>query len=291
MKVGLVLPIADEGGGAYHWDRIAGVARQADAGGIDSLWVFDHLIFRGDAEEAGQHEAWTALTAVAAVTERAELGSLVFATSFRNPALLAKMAVTLDQVAHGRLILGLGCGWNEPEYAAFGYPFDNRVGRFEEALAIIDPLLSGERVTFAGRWSQAEDCVLLPPPERRIPILIAARRDRMLRLTVRHAASWNTAWFGLPDDRWRERQRDVVAACEAEGRDPATLEQTVGIEVYDGTPPNPGPTTPIPADPAAIAGGLNAWAAEGVGHVQVNVGPADERRVDVLLEGLRRFRG
>ena len=291
MKVGYVLPIADEGDGAYPWERIAGLARRAEAGGVDSLWVFDHLIFRGDGEEAGQHEAWTAMTAVAAVTSRADVGSLVFATSFRNPALLAKMAATLDDIAGGRLILGLGCGWNEPEYRAFGFPFDHRVGRFEEAIGVILPLLRGERVTFAGRWTEVDDCVLLPAPAHPIPILIAARRDRMLRLAARHAAAWNTAWFGLPDERFRERRRDLLAACEAEGRDPATVEQTVGIEVHDGTPPTPGPATPIPADPSAIADGLATWAAEGIAHVQVNVGPADERRLDLLLEGLQRFRG
>ena len=207
MKIGLVLPMADaDGPGASAWPRIKKLARHAEAGGIDSLWVYDHLIFRlPDEEEGGIHEAVTLLTAVAAATDRAELGTIVLGTGFRPPALMAKMAATIDEIANGRLILGLGTGWHEPEYRAFGYPFDHRAGRFEESLAIMLPLLRGERVTFDGRWHQVHDAVLLPPPARptrlpgRIPILIAARGERVLRLAARHADAWNMAWFGLPE--------------------------------------------------------------------------------------------
>ncbi len=136
MKIGIVLPMAEaDGPGAGGWPQIRRLAQLAEAGGIDSLWVYDHLVFRmaGEAED-GIHEAWTLLAALAAVTERAELGTIVLGTAFRPPALTAKMAATLDEIAHGRLILGLGTGWHEPEYQAFGYPFDHRAGRFEEAL-------------------------------------------------------------------------------------------------------------------------------------------------------------
>ena len=160
----------------------------------------------------------------------------MLATSFRPAGLLAKMAATADDVSGGRLILGLGCGWHEPEYQAFGYPFDHRVGRFEEALRIIVPLVRGERVTFKGEWSRVEDAVLLPPPRRpSMPILIAAKGERMLRLTARHADAWQTAWFGLPDERFSQRHEDFVAACAAEGRDPATVELTVGVDVSGAT--------------------------------------------------------
>ena len=242
MKIGIVLPMAEaDGPGAGAWPQIRKLAQFAEAGGIDSLWVYDHLIFRmtGEAED-GIHEAWTLLSALAAVTERAELGTIVLGTGFRPPALTAKMAATLDEIANGRLILGLGTGWHEPEYQAFGYPFDHRAGRFEEALGIIVPLLRGERVTFKGRWHEVDDAVLIPAPPRparmpgRMPILVAAKGERVLRLAARWADAWNAAWFGFPDERFAQRRADLVAACEAEGRDPATVEVTAGITIDNG---------------------------------------------------------
>src|SRR5687767_8994111 len=144
MKIGLVLPQAPEDGMGGTWTEISSLARQAEAGGIDSLWACDHFLYRPpDEPEVGYHEALTLIGALAAMTERVELGTLVLATSFRPAGLTAKMAVTADEVSGGRLILGLGCGWHEPEYKAFGYPFDHRVGRFEEALRIIVPLVRG----------------------------------------------------------------------------------------------------------------------------------------------------
>ena len=131
MKIGMILPMNEsDGNGASTWPRVRQLATMAESGGIDSLWVYDHLVFRfpGEAED-GILEAWTLLTAVAAVTERAELGTIVLGTGFRPPALQAKMAATLDEVSGGRLILGLGTGWHEPEYLAFGYPFDHRAGQ------------------------------------------------------------------------------------------------------------------------------------------------------------------
>jgi len=288
MKVGLVLPQGPQEGDGGSWAEVAGIARQAEAGGIDSLWVYDHFLYREASEpEVGFHEAWTLLSALAAVTERVELGTLVLATSFRPAGLLAKMAATADDVAGGRLILGLGCGWHEPEYQAFGYPFDHRVGRFEEALRIIVPLIRGERVTFNGQWSAVEDAVLLPPPRRpSMPILIAAKGERMLRLTARHADAWQTAWFGLPDDRFRKRHNDLLAACEVEGRDPGTLELTVGVDVSDAQE-----GAHLPLDAQAIADGLAAWASAGIGHLQIGMPMTTVATVDIVLDGIRRYRG
>jgi alkanesulfonate monooxygenase SsuD/methylene tetrahydromethanopterin reductase-like flavin-dependent oxidoreductase (luciferase family) len=287
MKVVLVLPQAREDGGGGTWAEIAALARQAEAGGIDSLWICDHFFNLPDEGlQVGYHEAWTLLSALAAVTERVELGTLVLATSFRPAGLLAKMAVTADDVAGGRLILGLGCGWHEPEYRAFGYPFDHRVGRFEEALQILVPLVRGERVTFEGPWNRVDDAVLLPPPSRpSMPILIAAKGERMLRLTARHADAWQTAWFGLPDDRYAERHAGLLAACDAEGRDPATLELTVGVDVSDGDD-----GAHLPLDAQAIADGLASWASQGIGHLQIGMPLTTPATVDVVLEGIRRYR-
>jgi alkanesulfonate monooxygenase SsuD/methylene tetrahydromethanopterin reductase-like flavin-dependent oxidoreductase (luciferase family) len=293
MKVGVVMPQSADDGAGGTWTEIAALAAQAEAGGIDSLWVCDHFFFReDDGHEVGIHEAWTLLTAVAAVTSRVELGTLVLATSFRNPGLLAKMAATADEVAGGRLILGLGCGWYETEYDAFGYPFDHRVGRFEEALRIIVPLVRGERVTLHGEWTTVDDAVLLPPaPRSTLPILVAAKGERMLRLTARHADQWQTAWFGLPDARWTERHDALLEACRIEGRDPATVELTVGIDVRKPGAEAEDGARNLALDAGALADGLAAWAAEGVHHVQLGMGLHTPETLDVVLEALRRFRG
>jgi probable F420-dependent oxidoreductase len=300
MKVGVVLPMNEsDAPGASAWPRIRTLARHAEAGGIDSLWVYDHLVFRfPDEPEDGIHEAWTLLSALAAATERAELGTIVLATSFRAPALLAKMAATADEIAGGRLILGLGCGWHEPEYRAFGFPFDSRVGRFEEALQVIGPLVRGERVTLHGRWTRVEDAVLIPPPPRgtrlpgRMPILVAAKGERMLRLTARHADAWNTAWFGLPDERFATRLTDLRTACEAEGRDPATLELTVGL-VAQAVNGDDGERVPhaIELETDALAAAFDAWVSLGIGHVQLDLRPITEQTIDVLLEAVGKHRG
>jgi probable F420-dependent oxidoreductase len=291
VKVGLVLPQSAPDGFGSSWSEIATIARQAEAGGIDSLWLIDHFFNRDDGVpvggETGYHEPWTLLSALAAITTRVELGTLVLSTSFRPAAMLAKMAVTADDVSGGRLILGLGCGWHEPEYTAFGYPFDHRVGRFEEALRIIAPLVRGERITFEGTYQQVREAAILPPPIRpRLPILVAAKGERMLRLTAEHADLWQTAWFGLPDQRYRDRRRDIVAACAAAGRDPATLGITVGVEI-DGAASEPGS---LPLDRDAIADGLAAWDAEGVDHIQLGAWPATPDSVATVLQAIDRFR-
>jgi probable F420-dependent oxidoreductase len=300
MKIGMVLPMNEsDGTGASEWPRLRELAQLAEAGGIDSLWVYDHLIFRFPGEpDDGIHEAWTLLAAVAAVTERAELGTIVLGTGFRPPALLAKMAATLDEVAGGRLILGLGTGWHEPEYQAFGYPFDHRAGRFEESLQVIVPLVHGERVTLHGRWHDVDDAVLIPPPPRparrpgRMPILIAAKGERVLRLTAKHADAWNTAWFGLPDERFAQRHADLLAACEAEGRDPSTLEVTVGLTLdAKGPSGRPGAADALPPDVDATARAFDAWRDLGVGHVQVDLRPVEERTIDILLEARAKHLG
>jgi probable F420-dependent oxidoreductase len=206
------------------------IVTHAEAIGLDSVWACDHFLSGSPAmPPEGIHEAWTVMAALAASTTRIELGQLVMCVSFRSPALLAKMAVTADSISAGRLVLGLGAGWYDLEYQALGIPTDHRVSRFDEALQIMVPLLRGERVTFKGSYHQAGDAVLLPPPERSIPILIAGNRPRMLRLTARYADAWNTAWFGSPDDRLNQRLADMRAALEAERREPATLRRTVGM--------------------------------------------------------------
>ncbi len=155
MKLG-VMPSLGEGSmddKTPHYTDIQAMAQTAERIGLDSFWLADHLIYRYPGkDENGCWEVFTFLSAVAAVTSKIEIGPLVACTSFRNPALLAKMADALDEISDGRFILGLGCGWHEPEYDAFGYPFDHRVGRFEEAMAIIAPLLREGKVDFHGQY-------------------------------------------------------------------------------------------------------------------------------------------
>ena len=287
MKVGLTLPQAPNYGEGGSWDGIAGLARLADDGGADSLWVADHFLYRDDKVEVGIHEAFTLLTAAAAVTSRVEIGPLVAATSFRSPGMLAKVATALDFVSAGRLILGLGCGWHEAEYRAFGYPFDHRVSRFEEIVSAVRGLLHGERVSVAGRWIDLEDAVILPAPERRIPIVIASEGPRMMGITARLADGWQCGWSGLPDDDYRREVAALRAACEAEGRT-EPIEILKGVDVTDATDE----TDPhLPLDASAIADGLAAWHAEGIDHLQLRVHRATQATFGVALEGIRRFKG
>ena len=296
MRIGVVVPmsLSDGTGQVPSWPEVLAFTEHAEALGLQSVWVCDHLISGPPGRPAeGIHEGWTILSALAASTSRVELGQLVMCASFRNPALLAKMAATADGVSGGRLILGLGAGWYDPEYEAFGYPTDHRVGRFEEALQIIRPLLRGESVAFAGRYHEVRDATLLPPPGRSIPILVAAKGSRMLRLTARYADAWNTAWFGHPDDRLRQRLVDLETALDAEGRDPATLRRTVGIRVLD-----PGVMSPDNGDDAAFAGSvdelaraIDAYELLAFDEVIVLLQPMTRRSLDRVGEALRRRDG
>jgi alkanesulfonate monooxygenase SsuD/methylene tetrahydromethanopterin reductase-like flavin-dependent oxidoreductase (luciferase family) len=232
-----MVPVARSDGAGHvlpTWEDIRAFAEHAETVGLDSLWVSDHFFgsFPGAPLE-GVHEAWTITSALAAATSRVEIGQLVSCASYRHPGLLAKMAVTADDISGGRLVLGLGAGWHDTEYEAFGFPKDHRVSRLDEYLRIVVPLLRGETVNFEGRYNRAVDAVLLPAPQRRLPVLVAGNGPQLLRLVARHADAWNTAWFGRPDERLRTRLAALEEALEAEGRDAATLRRTVGLAVID----------------------------------------------------------
>ncbi len=237
MRIGMTVPLAYgdlEDGRAPTFGQTLDFSTRAEAAGLDSIWVFDHLLFRFEGEpDEGLNEAWTTLSALAPVVPRVELGTLVMCSSFRNAGLMAKMAQTLDDLSGGRLLLGLGCGWHEPEYQAFGFPFDHLVGRFEEDLEVTRRLLDGEHVDFEGRWSRYAGARLLPAPARRTPILVAAKGERMRRLTAMWADAWNTAWFGGVDDTVRQRRADLDAACDEVGRDRGEIRRTVGIRLHE----------------------------------------------------------
>ena len=160
LRVGIQLPEVER---EVRWPELLDMIRAIEDLGFDSIWLGEHLLYRWpDRPPRGPWEAWTELAAIAAVTSRVEFGPLVACTNFHNPALLAKQAATIDEISGGRFILGLGAGWNETEFRAFGLPFDHRVDRFEEAYAIIRGLLQDGAVDFEGRFYQARDCELLP---------------------------------------------------------------------------------------------------------------------------------
>src|SRR5919106_3955458 len=160
LRVGIQLPEVER---IVRWPEYLAMARAAEDAGFDTLWLGDHLLYRYDDGSArGPWEAWTMLSALAASTSRIRLGPLVAATAFHAPAMLAKLAATVDEVSGGRLILGLGAGWNETEFRAFGFPFDHRISRFEEAFTIIRTLLREGRCDFQGRYYELDDAALLP---------------------------------------------------------------------------------------------------------------------------------
>ena len=285
FKVGLLLPDTEAemvGGGTLRWEGFRAMARRAEEVGFDSLWMADHLLWRSPGQpDDGPWECWSVLTGLAEATERIELGSLVTATGYRNPALLAKIAATVDEISGGRLTLGLGAGWQEPEYRAFGYPFDHRVDRFEEALTIIRGLLRDGHVDFDGTYYQARDCELRPRSVRRggPPILIGATGERMLALTAAHADLWNTVAWGHEDvTQMVPDLARLDAACEAAGRDPATLGRTASINVaFPGWE-----TAALPifhmmparrGSPEELAEVLREYARVGFSHVQVLLAP------------------
>ncbi|MGE0482634.1 MAG: LLM class flavin-dependent oxidoreductase [Gammaproteobacteria bacterium] len=292
--------------------EVVEIARLAEVVGFDSVWMSDHLYYEPytdfgvvgvelPAEFAGvkngQWECFSVLNAVAAVTSRVALGTLVANTGFRNPALLARMAATLDDLSDGRVILGLGAGDFVTEHRAFGYPFERRVSRFEEALGIIRPLLRGETVSFTGEFHRCDDAALMPAAVRAggPPIMIGSLegRPRMARLVATHADMWNTMLaFGACDlATWARAWAPIAAACEHHGRDPATLARhaTVGVNLTSAAYPIPG-ATPLAGSIEHIADGIAAFAGADVGHVSIMPHPwtaAGIERCGLVLEALR----
>jgi probable F420-dependent oxidoreductase len=298
LKLGVTLPICERESRTEtpHWSEISRAAQLSEQAGFDSVWFEDHLLFRHyeGQEEMGCWEAMSMLAAAAAVTSRIELGTLVAATTFRNPALTAKIADTLDEISDGRFILGLGAGWNAAEYKAFGFPFDHLYSRFKEALTIIHSLLRAGYVDFEGTYYSARDCALRPrgPRPSGPPILIGAGGEKMLRLVAEYADMWNV-WssdFGGEAADIARVMEPVDAACHATGRDPATLLRTGGVIVEFADDLNtfrPWPDTPgISGSPEQMAEQIHTIHDAGFEHLQIwfhpNTLDSIERFVPVL---------
>ncbi len=290
LRVGVQLPEVERD---VRWPEYAAMARAAEEVGFDSIWMGDHLLYRDDGRpERGPWEAWTMLAALAAVTRRVRLGPLVASAAFHAPAMLAKLAATVDEVSGGRLVLGIGAGWNPVEFRAFGFPYDHRVDRFEESFTIVRRLLAGERVTLEGRYHHVEDVVLLPPPRRSPPLMIGSSGERMLRIALPHVDAWN-AWydlFGNTPEGFAAESARVSAVAELAGRDPAEIARSACVlVVLDRSalerPIDPA-CPPLEGSADAVARGLRAMAEAGADEAILVVSPITESSIRDLGEVL-----
>jgi probable F420-dependent oxidoreductase len=285
--------------GALRWSDIRTMAERAETLGFDSFWVPDHLIFKNPGEKPhGPWECWSLLSALAATTSRLQIGSLVTCVGFRNPGLLAKMADTIDEISGGRFILGLGAGWHKPEYDAFGFPYDYRVSRFEEALQIISSLLRTGQVDFEGRFYSARECELRPrgPRASGPPILVGGGGDRVIRLAATYADAWNVDRKNDVNEV-KALKAKVDAACVEVGRDPATLSRIIGVQadVLNETRipmiPRQFVQTPFPlvGTPEELAAKIRTYKDAAVEHMMVWVDPNNVAGIEAfgpVLEAL-----
>lgn len=287
MKIGIQLPEVEREVG---WSEVRDIALTAEGTGFDSVWVGDHLLFRDEVTGTrGPWEAWSMLAGLAEATERVELGPLVAATSFHSPAMIAKKAATVDEMSGGRLILGLGAGWNKAEYEAFGFLYDNRVSRFEEAFTIIRTLVKEGSIDFEGRYYTLREMELLPQARPNMPLMVGSNGPRMLRITAPHVDMWNTwhVWFGNRADGLAPLMSEVDAACEAAGRDPAEMERTaaVYVQLARGGGRIAGSEDRPKAGPIAgaeIPERISEFEAAGIDHIQVVLDPIDAAGVEEL---------
>jgi len=292
MRIGVQLPEVER---VVRWPELARMARTAEAAGFDSLWVGDHYLYRRGGDAVGPWEAWTTLAALAAVTERVRLAPFVASLTFHNPAVLAKFAATVDEVSGGRLILGVGAGWNEREYRGFGFPFERRVDRFEESFHVVRRLLAGETVSIDGEFVRLDECVLHPPSARTgpVPILIGSTGARMLDIALPHAQMWN-AWFTEFDNLPSEVGRALAplhTACARQGRDPRSIETSVALLMDFGSEqPRQHSINPVRGSVVQQAEALHIIADAGIDLVQLVLDPITEASIEQAAEVVAAFR-
>lgn len=291
LKVGVQLPEVER---VVRWSELREMAQLAERIGLDSIWVGDHLLYRApDQAPRAPWEAWSSLAALAEATTRIEIGPLVAATGFHSPAMIAKKAATIDEISGGRLILGLGAGWNEPDYSAFGFPYDKRASRFEEAFTVIRTLLREGEIDFDGDYYQIRNCTLVPrgPRPSGPPLWIGSFGDRVLRATMPHVDGWN-GWYadyGNTREGLTKLLAKVNSVCAEVGRDFSTLELSVApyVQMPGGTGRSSGDPTmdaikPIPGEPDVLAAELRELAAMGIGHVQLVLDPITVESIAAL---------
>lgn len=288
-KIGLQLEFTFEeraSGSAVGWQQIAATAERAEAAGFDSLWVPDHLL--------GMWDAWTMLTALSVTTHRVQLGTLVSCAAFRHPAMIARIASTIDEISGGRVVLGLGAGWYEPEFRAHGFPYARRVTRLEETLQIVRSLLSGEEVTYTGTFGRLDACSLHPRGTRRDTplILVGGTGPRILGLAARHADFWNVDWRNTPGEV-RPLLDALDRACAEVGRDPASLVRTVGVmvDLPTGIPRHAiYRSPPISGSPSLVVDTICEFFELGISEVQVWLSPCSAEGVDRFAPILSQLR-
>jgi probable F420-dependent oxidoreductase len=244
MRFGLALPHYDTSfeGRPASWEAVRDVARLAERSGFDSVWVSDHLFldwskYGGPDTRQGCLECWTTMTALAATTERIRIGSMALCNDFRAPALVAKMAASLDLLSGGRVDLGLGAGWYEPEYVAAGIPYDppgTRIRRLGESVEIVKRLLAGEELTYEGKFYDIRGAVLNPGPRQSpLPVWVGGKGDYLISTAARVADGWNMSWL-TGADAYKERLDHARKACEKHGRDFETFRRSAGVYVTVG---------------------------------------------------------
>ena len=276
LEVGVQLPEVER---EVRWPELREIASTAEASGFASIWVGDHMLYRGDGRpERGPWDCWTTLAALAASTTRVKLGPLVASTAFHLPGFIARMAAAIDEISQGRFVLGLGAGWNQTEFDAFGVAFDKRVARFEEAFTIIRRLLAGERVTFDGRYYSVEDAVLLPPPKRVVPLMIGTTGPRMLAMTLPHVDAWNTwyDWYSNTPEGFRERGATIDADVRKSACVLVTVDGGAGERPTDGGAP--------PVDAAQLPAHLAALSAAGADEAILVLDPITAESVAAVGE-------
>jgi alkanesulfonate monooxygenase SsuD/methylene tetrahydromethanopterin reductase-like flavin-dependent oxidoreductase (luciferase family) len=293
LRIGLQLPEVERQVG---WPELASMARAAEECGFDSVWLGDHLLYRDPGTpERGPWEAWTQLAALAAATERVELGPLVACAGFHPPGLLAKMAATIDEVSGGRFVLGLGSGWNDPEFDAFGLPTDHRVSRFAEAFTIIRGMLAGERVSLDGDYWKARDAVLLPPPARRPRLMVGSNGPRMLSITLPHVDAWNTWYedYNNSAEGFAALNARISAAAVEAGRWPdEILRSACAFVLLDRDAPErelSPDAPPLEGSPDQLSARLRELQDAGADEVILVVSPITERSIRTLGEVVAAF--
>jgi alkanesulfonate monooxygenase SsuD/methylene tetrahydromethanopterin reductase-like flavin-dependent oxidoreductase (luciferase family) len=290
MRVAVQLPEVER---PVHWPEYRAMAAAAEEGGFDGIYVGDHLLYRGDGRpERGPWSSWELLAALAAVTERVDLGPLVACAGFHPPAVLAKMAATVTEVSDGRFVLALGAGWNEAEFRAFGIPFDRRVARFEEAFTIIRGLLAGDRVTLDGAFDSVDDAVLLPPARHRTRLMIGSNGPRMLGIALPHVDAWNTWYedYGNTAEGFAALNDRISAAARDAGRAPEEITRSacafVVLDREAGERRTTPDAPPIEGSPDQIAARIRELADAGADEVILVVSPINERSIRMLAEVL-----
>ncbi len=293
LKVGIQLPEVEY---EASWPQLREMAVLAEDAGFDSLWVGDHLQYKRPLDVVGPWEAWSTLAALAAITSKVELGPLVACTSFHSPPMLAKKAATVDEISNGRLILGLGAGWNEADYTAYGFPYDRRVSRFEEAFTIIRTLLREGQIDFDGEFYQARDCELHPRGAKDVhpngpPLMLGTTRPRMLSIAIPYVDMWNE-WHDRVNNTPEgaaEMSAKVDDAAREAGRDPSEVARTVTVlvKVTGGTGRAAGgefakPTPPIMGSSEEIARAIAAYADVGISHVQIVLDPITTASIEEI---------